>query len=340
MSIGNLFHRFLTEWSYLEKQMIEKEVPFLRKKPSHALTKNLDIEFSIKAIESNESSRISTSIESVEKINYEQGVSIKLKDEHLEPTQSVVVEGLLVNIIKKENNSFLIYFSANKEKNPQFSLFISYLILYMKDRTFKQAYSDALHDLDNYWAAYSLSKNIQVGLFGELYILELVAKTIGWKKALDSWKGPEKGLHDFVFENTLLEIKTTESDPPKIFIDNPEQFFIPISKKLILNVCNVYIGEGQNIQERVTKILESMEDELKSVFRSKVYDFGFFEKLLPAKLYKIKVINSQQVSIIEKNMSLSKDLIDSLPPSVTRIKYTLDTSNFVFNASEPNSWVS
>ena len=55
MSIGNLFHRFLTEWSYLEKQMIEKEVPFLRKKPSHALTKNLDIEFSINAIESNAS---------------------------------------------------------------------------------------------------------------------------------------------------------------------------------------------------------------------------------------------------------------------------------------------
>ena len=111
--------------------------------------------------------------------------------------------------------------------------------------------------------------------FGELYILELVAKTIGWKKALDSWKGPEKGLHDFVFENTLLEIKTTESDPPKVHIDNPEQFFIPMSKKLILNVCNVYIGEGQNIQERVTKILESMKDELKVSLdqKSMILDF-------------------------------------------------------------------
>ena len=47
--------------------MIEKEVPFL-KKPSHALTKNLDIEFSIKVIESNETKRISTNMNQLRKL--------------------------------------------------------------------------------------------------------------------------------------------------------------------------------------------------------------------------------------------------------------------------------
>jgi len=318
MSIGNLFHRILTEWSYLEKQMITKGETFIRKAPSHEFTKNLNIDFSIRAFEKTEFKNKNMNIEPIELINYEQGATIVIINETLEPTEEQIVDGLTIKISNSVKNSKIVYFSAAKEKNPQFSLFISYLILYLNDRNFKQAYTDALHDLNDYWSTYTLSREIQVGLFGELYILEKVAKTIGWKKALNSWEGPDRGLHDFVFKNTLLEIKTTESDPPKIYVDNPEQFFIPLTKTLILNVCNICTGEGLDIRERMFELLGNISEEHKNIFREKLYDYGFFEKLLPTKLLKIKVINSQQVPINEENMSMSKNLIDDFPSSITK----------------------
>ena len=78
----------------------------------------------------------------------------------------------------------------------------------------------------------NLSEHFQLGLFGELRLLEMFIKNFGWEKSLDFWKGPDSGLHDFEINNSLIEVKTTLSDPPSIKIVKPEQLFKPESRKL------------------------------------------------------------------------------------------------------------
>jgi hypothetical protein len=339
MSVGNLFHRILTEWSFLEKQLLKKDTDFVKKKPSHNLTEDLDIEFSIKLDASNQRHNENQALKPKEVINYEQNVIIIIHQSGLKIIDEKILEGLNVKISNIGVNLFKVKFSAYKEKNPQFSLFISYLILYMSDRTFKTAYQDALVDLKKYWSSYSLGREIQIGLFGELHVLDLVADLIGWSNALETWKGPDSGLHDFVFKDTSVEVKTTETDPPKIYVDNPEQFFIPGTKKLYLNVCNVYVNDGLDLEERVEELNHKYGNDLNNVFHAKLYDYGYFNKLLSTKLLKINFINSQEVHINNPEMTLNKNILDNLPQSVTRVKYTLDTSNFDFSPSDPNRWI-
>jgi hypothetical protein len=57
-----------------------------------------------------------------------------------------------------------------------------------------------------------LSHEKEVGLFGELLVLEYLIDQIGAGPAIRSWQGPLNEEHDFVFENAHLEVKTTASE--------------------------------------------------------------------------------------------------------------------------------
>jgi hypothetical protein len=56
-----------------------------------------------------------------------------------------------------------------------------------------------------------LSEERQIGLFGELWLLERLLPYRG-AAALDAWVGPAGQPHDFRFGNTEIEVKTTSSN--------------------------------------------------------------------------------------------------------------------------------
>lgn len=57
-----------------------------------------------------------------------------------------------------------------------------------------------------------LSSDKEVGLFGELLVLEYLINKIGAGPAVASWQGPLSEEHDFVFGEVHLEIKTTSGE--------------------------------------------------------------------------------------------------------------------------------
>lgn len=57
-----------------------------------------------------------------------------------------------------------------------------------------------------------LSQDQEVGLFGELLVLEYLIESIGAGPAIRAWQGPLSEEHDFVFSDVHLEIKTTLSE--------------------------------------------------------------------------------------------------------------------------------
>ncbi|WP_457188665.1 PD-(D/E)XK motif protein [Nocardioides sp. P5_E3] len=58
----------------------------------------------------------------------------------------------------------------------------------------------------------ALSQDKEVGMFGELLVLEYLIGKIGAGPAVQSWQGPLNEEHDFVFGDVHLEVKTTSSE--------------------------------------------------------------------------------------------------------------------------------
>jgi hypothetical protein len=58
----------------------------------------------------------------------------------------------------------------------------------------------------------ALSQDMEVGLFGELLVLEDLIGRIGAGRAVQSWQGPLSEEHDFVFDAVHLEVKTTSGE--------------------------------------------------------------------------------------------------------------------------------
>ncbi len=57
------------------------------------------------------------------------------------------------------------------------------------------------------------------GLFGELYWLRvLLENDIGCMKVLSSWRGCERGYHDFEINGHVVEVKTTMSKEPERYV--------------------------------------------------------------------------------------------------------------------------
>ncbi|MGY2059333.1 PD-(D/E)XK motif protein [Nocardia gipuzkoensis] len=57
-----------------------------------------------------------------------------------------------------------------------------------------------------------LSQDREIGLYGELLVLEYLIGKIGAGTAVASWQGPHSEEHDFVFGEIHLEVKTTSGE--------------------------------------------------------------------------------------------------------------------------------
>ncbi|GAA1568592.1 PD-(D/E)XK motif protein [Kribbella karoonensis] len=58
----------------------------------------------------------------------------------------------------------------------------------------------------------ALSTEKELGLFGELLVLEYLIEKLGAALAVESWQGPRSEEHDFVLDDVHLEVKTTSGE--------------------------------------------------------------------------------------------------------------------------------
>jgi hypothetical protein len=343
MLIKDIFNRFEKEWHYLEKRASQDEERVLSKIPFHDILKDHQIVFSIlkKSIPDFKRTEINQS-RFLNKENYKYIVKFELNNSaQTDYKKKELFQGLSIEFERKNNNVIIAILTSEHKNRPQFSLFLSYLAHELSKKEFFDALEDTFKYLKNYWSISTLSKNFQLGLFGELHILEMLINKIGWEKAVNGWKGPDAGLHDFIFNKTLIEIKTTESDPPSIRIENPAQLFSPDNHILFLNVCHAEIGNGIDIVQKAKQLQNDYDgyDQIDNSFKQKLINIGFFNHLITGGLLKINIAKSTQVKLMDSTMVLSKELIDSFPKTVKNIKYHLDYSLFDSSDTNVEEWL-
>jgi hypothetical protein len=110
-----------------------------------------------------------------------------------------------------------------------------------------------------------LSESEQVGLFGELLILEfLIQRDI--LKSIRNWVGPDQAIHDFELPNYSIEIKTTLKMRHEHTINGVEQLDGMPNKNLYLvsilsQIDNVNGRSISKLKENITELLETAPEE-------------------------------------------------------------------------------
>ena len=122
-----------------------------------------------------------------------------------------------------------------------------------------------------------LSREEIQGLYAELKFIEDSLQYFSPYEILDSWRGPDHGLHDFVFRSISFEIKSTLNQ--SIRITSEDQLDDLDLEKLFLNVRKLSMsdkGESLNdIYEKLIKLFKNVADL--ELFKAKLRNSGFFE---------------------------------------------------------------
>lgn len=79
-----------------------------------------------------------------------------------------------------------------------------------------------------------LSDEKQLGLLGELWLLQRVSESHGWTTALDSWHEDTNSEHDFCLPNFDIEVKTTTSENREHIISSLNQLSPVPGRRLYL----------------------------------------------------------------------------------------------------------
>ena len=174
-----------------------------------------------------------------------------------------------------------------------------------------------------------LSDGALKGLFAELYFLsELLFAKFGISKALNYWK-PNNQTHDFVLEDSTVEVKSTSTSPPKsIKINSLKQLDETMTKNLYLYLLQLGENKGESVPEIIDKIKKIIKDKNpedlflfeRKIFNEK-YNEKFKDKYLKRKFFK----NHEYVFVIEKNFPRirEKDLTELKRIGILKASYEI-----------------
>lgn len=104
-----------------------------------------------------------------------------------------------------------------------------------------------------------LGREAVIGLIGELTVLRRLATSAGWPVAIDAWKGPTGGLHDFLRAGQALEVKTGAGVASAVDITSLDQMEdAGLSTLLLVHVHLTQAGGGSSLPALVTAIVDEL----------------------------------------------------------------------------------
>ena len=191
------------------------------------------------------------------------------------------------NIPAISENKVLLKISAKNQDclEEAFEAFTVTLIDSVKNLSNSYEVIDAIFEVvDKYVQFFSndkifkLSKIEEQGLFGELLFIKRYLDDTGDESIIQSWTGPSKNKHDFIFPNNVgVEIKTISSQIRKdVSISNENQLDSKERSRLYLKL---YILETNPIGSRIDQLIEYINDkitsfEIKKHFNQKLLENG------------------------------------------------------------------
>lgn len=201
--------------------------------------------------------------------------------------------GIAIEVIQTEDNKkqFTIFLMEDSLEDV-FILFLEDVISSLALVTNESEALVSIHARVNHWkdlfaklSSETLPPERQRGLYGELLILKHLLTNSGNKQQiLFAWQGPHGGNHDFVLNETALEVKTTKAGSPTLGISNEMQLDHSGWKALFISlvVLAEIKGGGATLSALIDELREELNDDLElvSLFLSKLELAGVPQDML------------------------------------------------------------
>lgn len=184
-----------------------------------------------------------------------------------------------------------------------------------------------LEDWREFLLAYKnveFSLNKQMGLFSELLCLkEIIAKQIGYEKAILHWVGADFHKQDFIFDDEALEVKSyTSSKGAIVEISSVEQLYSEKSKFYLIAYGLSISSNGQTCEDIILYINRQLQHlpEIKRLFHKKLLKYGYINSTENEK-YSFIVDN---VMIFSINENFPKITPLNIASAIQKVKYSLN----------------
>jgi hypothetical protein len=176
----------------------------------------------------------------------------------------------------------------------------------------------------------SMEKTVQVGLFGELLILERIMLPALGTRAVLHWSGPDRERHDFVGERMHLEVKTTRRRRHEHEISRVDQLHAPAGRTLFL--ASVIVEESAAGAETLATRIDVISELLRMApvesdeFQAKLIQLGWSEEMRrTGELLRFHHVDSIILVVDDEFPRMPPDFV--LPPGVVALRYTVDLAN-------------
>ncbi|RYF45774.1 MAG: PD-(D/E)XK motif protein, partial [Comamonadaceae bacterium] len=190
-----------------------------------------------------------------------------------------------------------------------------------------------LRDWQTAWkaAAPAMEKSVQVGLYGELLVLERVMIPALGPRAVDHWSGPDQERHDFVGHGIHMEVKTTRRRRHEHEISRADQLSVPASRRLLL--LSILLEESTqgtySLADRIDAVLDQvrLDATASDNFMAKLVRLGWSEEMRSTGelLRFFDGFNALALPVEGAFPRLPDDLV--LPSGIVGLRYTVDLSN-------------
>jgi hypothetical protein len=248
------------------------------------------------------------------------------------------IEGLLFDYVTNDlielNSSYLtISLSNTSILSEAFDGFSAALLMAINDCKLESDIPYIINDICSGFANFfsdkkenKISDSIEVGLFGELFVLDELLTLFG-DNAVSTWLGPEGNKHDFsLFSNIALEVKTSAANRKDLVKINNE-FQLSNNNLFALYLRVIFlekVNSGVNLNELVKKIIMKIQDtQILNLFKSKLYQ-SKFDYLNDIRQKRFNTISDNFYLV---DQSFPKLTFSNIPNEISDLSYKLSLKN-------------
>ena len=251
------------------------------------------------------------------------------------------MKGIRVDVIKSEGiRPKLVLELKDKQNWAIFKLLCQELIREGEQvNSLKNLASVVLGTIERFRNFYQKSKSKITeekvkGLLGELIFLKnIAAPEIGWINALNGWRGPLGAPQDFSLNNTVVEVKTKDSDSKNIISITSADQLTTCSKRGYLHVIHICKASQEELD--LSFSLLELTDEVRKELLHNGASISTFDTLLghifqedEIKLLKARfIVISSESFIFTDQPSFPKITTDRLIPGTLNVTYNVDLSH-------------
>lgn len=187
-------------------------------------------------------------------------------------------------------------------------------------------------------AASCLSPDLEVGLFGELTVVDCLISTLGGTQAVAVWRGPAGDEHDFDLGSGDLEVKSTLSEKRVHWIGSLSQLDPTPGRRLWLLSIQLTTGlaEGITIADLISKLRSRLLGVDLDTFDRKLDSAGWREKYRATVRRRFRLRSTPSLLPVDEDFpSLTRDRVAAAGMPTVRLREIAYSIDVVGLAKEP-----